>query len=225
VPRKKKTQVAVELDSPGRLAFISRHPREFVSVVMASFATVAILVNALFLQKGPHPAPMFVARSPLTHWITRSDNGTQSRSQLISGIQRELSNRGFYDGAADGIWGTKTDSAARDFAQASRIKIAPEASKDFLDAVVESSAKSAASASIRANDPIAALISPSKRVVGIQRALTDFGYGQLKPTGIFDSETQAAIEKFERSRRLPLTGKISDRVVRELAAVTGRPLE
>ena len=75
------------------------------------------------------------------------------------------------------------------------------------------------------NDPIAELIAPSKRVLAMQRALADFGYGQIKPTGIFDPDTQAAIEKFERDRRLPVTGQVSDPLVRELAAMTGRPLE
>ena len=49
--------------------------------------------------------------------------------------------------------------------------------------------------------------------------------GQIKPTGIVDAETQAAIERFERERKLPVTGQPSDRVARELAAVTGRTLE
>ena len=44
-------------------------------------------------------------------------------------------------------------------------------------------------------------------------------------TGIVDPETQSAIEKFERERKLPVTGQLSHRVVRELAAITGRPLE
>jgi peptidoglycan hydrolase-like protein with peptidoglycan-binding domain len=74
-------------------------------------------------------------------------------------------------------------------------------------------------------DPIAKLIAPSQRVTAIQRALSDFGYGQIKPTGQFDPETKTAIEKFERDRKLPIDGQISDRVVRELAATTGRPLE
>ena len=69
------------------------------------------------------------------------------------------------------------------------------------------------------------LIAPSKRVLAIQRALSDFGYGQIKPTGQYDPETRAAIEKFERDRKLPVTGQMSDRFVRELAAMTGRPLE
>jgi len=62
-------------------------------------------------------------------------------------------------------------------------------------------------------------------VTAVQRALSDFGYGQIKPTGVYDPETRAAIEKFERDRKLPVTGQINDRVVRDLAAMTGRPLE
>ena len=62
-------------------------------------------------------------------------------------------------------------------------------------------------------------------MLAVQRALADFGYGQIKPTGVYDPDTQAAIEKFERDRRLPVTGQISDQLVRELAAMTGRPLE
>jgi peptidoglycan hydrolase-like protein with peptidoglycan-binding domain len=62
-------------------------------------------------------------------------------------------------------------------------------------------------------------------VTAVQRALADFGYGQIKLTGVFDPDTRAAIEKFERDHRLPVTGQISDRFVRELAAMTGRPLE
>ena len=62
-------------------------------------------------------------------------------------------------------------------------------------------------------------------MVALQRALAEYGYGQIKPSGTIDAETQAAIEKFERERRLPITGQASDRLVRELAAMTGRPLE
>ena len=62
-------------------------------------------------------------------------------------------------------------------------------------------------------------------MLAIQRALADFGYGQIKPTGVYDNATRAAIEKFERERNLPVDGQITDGFVRELAAMTGRPLE
>jgi peptidoglycan hydrolase-like protein with peptidoglycan-binding domain len=62
-------------------------------------------------------------------------------------------------------------------------------------------------------------------VLAVQRALSDFGYGQLKPTGVFDSETRLAIQHFERDHKLPITGEISDRVTHELANLTGRELD
>jgi peptidoglycan hydrolase-like protein with peptidoglycan-binding domain len=66
---------------------------------------------------------------------------------------------------------------------------------------------------------------PSKRIIAMQRALAEYGYGQIRPTGIMDADTHAAIERFERERKLPITGQASDRIARELAATTGRPLE
>lgn len=238
---------------PGRgakvAAAIGRHPREFVGLVMATGATCMIFANALFLQKGPHPAPIFATRhvaavptppprveiapaapsvpmTPLAATIASPVDNGQSRTQLIVDIQRELNRRGYYDGTLDGVWGSRTDAAARDFAQANGLRVNIEASDALLRAILSAGGKrAAAEPAARTNDPIAQLIAPSKRVLAVQRALSDFGYGQLKPTGLFDPETRTAIEKFERDRRLPVTGQISERVVRELAAMTGRPLE
>jgi peptidoglycan hydrolase-like protein with peptidoglycan-binding domain len=67
--------------------------------------------------------------------------------------------------------------------------------------------------------------SGSRRVAAVQRALTEYGYGQLKPTGTVGSDTQAAIQKFERERKIPVTGQMSDRLVRELTAMIGRPID
>ena len=254
MPRR-STRRDARFETAGLIAeAIGEHPREFVALLMAAVATVAIFANALFLQKGPHPAPIFAAH-PMLHREEAAlppriqgvqpnaavETSALARTQMIASIQRELNRKGFYDGPADGIWGAKTDIAVRDFAQAANIKINPEASDALLRAITTSHAKAAGAASAAAGssashaavaapepapaDPIARLIAPSKRVVAIQRALADFGYGQIKPTGQFDPETKAAIEKFERDRKLPVTGQISDRVVRELAAATGRPLE
>ena len=74
-------------------------------------------------------------------------------------------------------------------------------------------------------DSVAVLGTGSHRVAAVQRALTEYGYGQLKPTGVVGADTQAAILKFERTRRLPVTGQVSDRLVRELAAMIGHPIE
>ncbi len=65
----------------------------------------------------------------------------------------------------------------------------------------------------------------SKQVRAVQQALADFGYGQVKPTGHFDAATRQAIEEFEKVHKLPVTGQISDQFLKELVAVTDRPLE
>jgi peptidoglycan hydrolase-like protein with peptidoglycan-binding domain len=75
------------------------------------------------------------------------------------------------------------------------------------------------------SDPVGDLIVASRRVAAVQRALTEYGYGQLKPTGTVGSDTLAAIQKFERDRKLPITGQMSDRLVRELSAATGRNID
>ncbi len=65
----------------------------------------------------------------------------------------------------------------------------------------------------------------ARRVAGVQRALTQYGYGQLKPTGAVGADTQAAISKFEHARKMPVTGQMSDRLVRELTAMIGHPID
>lgn len=77
----------------------------------------------------------------------------------------------------------------------------------------------------RRNDPIADLINPSARVAAVQRALSEYGYGQIKASGTLDDATTAAIEKFEREHNLPITGRISDRLISELTAMIGHPIE
>ena len=266
-------------------AAIARHPREFVALLTASVATLTILINALFLQRGPHPAPLFAARpvavrevplnvrhppSAPARVVPPAPAPARSHAQITADIQRELARRGFYDGSIDGIWGARTDAGVRDFAQGAGIKVEAEPSEGLLRALAASPVKVGAQVAATQpapaqpaparNDPIARIITPasapqsapvvtsapapapavlaapapaaspvavtpSKRVLAIQRALADFGYGQIKPTGVYDGETRTAIENFERERGLPPTGKVSDRLVRALGGMTGRPLE
>jgi Putative peptidoglycan binding domain len=82
-----------------------------------------------------------------------------------------------------------------------------------------------APAPARRNDPIADLIGPSPRIAAVQRVLSEYGYGQIKPSGMLDTATSAAIEKFERDHKLALSGRVSDKLVNELGAMTGHPVE
>jgi peptidoglycan hydrolase-like protein with peptidoglycan-binding domain len=77
----------------------------------------------------------------------------------------------------------------------------------------------------RRNDAIADLIGPSQHIQAVQRVLSEYGYGQLKPSGVLDDATSQAIEKFEREHKLPVSGRISDKLVSELAVMTGHPID
>lgn len=76
----------------------------------------------------------------------------------------------------------------------------------------------------RRDDPIADLIGPSPRVQAVQRTLSEYGYGQIRPTGVFDKATSEAISNFERDHKLPVTGRVSDKLVSALAAMAGHPI-
>jgi peptidoglycan hydrolase-like protein with peptidoglycan-binding domain len=242
----------------GRLAWSHR---DLVGFVVAAFATITILVNILFLQAGPHPAPMVKSAVAGPVAVTSAPTGIvlasvgapttiprqrpsvaesapveppatlRPQAAVVTDIQRELARRGFYEGGIDGRYGPRTDTAIRDFEQAAGLKPSVRPDEMLLRAIVQSQVN-AKQPNRRVQptpplriDPIAEMLTPSKRVVAVQRALTEFGYGQIEPTGLVDPETQVAIEKFERQRKLPITGQVSDRLARELAALTGRPIE
>lgn len=329
------------------LGLMLRRPQDTLATGVASAALITILVNALFLQPNPHPAPLFSVKTkarpaatleatsavvvlprprpadlaaPRVEATAGPAPATRPRSAIITDIQRELSRRGLYDGAVDGIHGSRTEAAIRSFERASGTKVGAEPSEAMVQAITRapsattpnglrradpigdlvarttppselmspvplavaaptppnaSSARSepkavprptpgearplaqsstAASYAEPRNEParteIAALPPPSEpsapadadkpapadrpipradlptpRVKAVQRALSEFGYGQLKLTGVVDTATAAAIRDFEEARDLPITGQVSDRMVQELATVTGRPVE
>lgn len=223
--------------SHATLNWVRRRPTDTAAIGLAIATTLAIAINALFLQSVPHPAPIFAnkpvpaASSPAVSVVPKARPQVagvvpqpRPRSDaVIAEIQRELARRGFYDGPGDGVYGPQTDSAIRDFEQAARLRPSAEPNDVLLQTIAHSTVKAKAPAR---PDPIAALLVPdTRRVVAVQRALADYGYGQIKPSGFLDPETKAAIERFERERKLPVSGQISERLTRELTAVTGRPLE
>ena len=221
-------------ERPGIGAFIfsmlRESPRDSFAAVIAAGATGAILINALFLQSGPHPAPIFankpaviVANPAPAPVLAAAPSVPRPRVDLMAEIQRELAKRGFYDGPTDGFYGPRTDAAIRDFEQAAGLRPSAEPNDNLLAIIARSNVKARLAAP--ANDAIAALLSPNRRIVAVQRALADYGYGQIRPSGTYDPETRAAIERFERERKLPVSGQVSDRLTRELSAMTGRPLE
>src|SRR5262245_12498526 len=223
---------------PAFLRLVLHRPRECLLASAAMAGAAAIAINGLFLQPGPHPAPIFAIasappggggsppattrpRGPVAE-IVRTDPAARPRAELIADVQRELARRGLYDAPVDGAVGAKTDAAIREFEQSVGLKPTGEASEALLQSIIRTPAATRSAAPRK--DPIAGLIASSRQLAAIQRALSDFGYGPLETNGVLGPDTRAAIERFERDRRMPITGQVSERLARELSAMTGRPL-
>lgn len=161
-----------------------RRPLDTVAVLGAAAASLVIVVNAVWLQSEPRPAPFFANPASMPKI---ADNHA-------------------------GIPATKP---------AEPVSARPGMAQRAVQAV-----------SGRRNDPIAELIgttssdAPSTaRVMAVQRVLSAYGYGQIRPSGIVDGPTSAAIEKFQSEHRMSVTGQVSDRLLGELATMVGHPVE
>lgn len=189
-------------------------PKDTFAVALAMAAVIAILVNALFLQAGHHPSPMFgkaavvplAAPPPTVALLSPSPLPRPRPSEAEIG---------------------RAEAAAVDGAPAETRSIDAQHRTKPVAASRAAAGKPPAPAPQPAahHDPLGDLITSTRRIANVQRALTKYAYGQLKPTGVVGTDTQAAIQKFERERKLPVTGKVSDRLVRELSAMTGQPID
>jgi hypothetical protein len=208
------------------LANIGWGARDAVACVVGIVAAIAILVNALFLQSGPHPAPLFktAALAPAGGGDAANTNTTNT---VVVAVPRARPPEPVPVKGETPAAPRPPAEIMRAPKEASKGEVPKEAPKEGLKTAGVTVTAPTAPAPTRSNnnDAIAEVLSTSRRVMALQRALAMYGYGQLKPTGIVDTDTRAAIEKFERERKLPVTGQPSERVAKELTNLTGRPID
>jgi hypothetical protein len=220
MPRRRRGGRAVAVDrEPERglaMRIFLHSPKDMIAGALAFAAVSAIIANALFLQAGRHPSPMFgsvfamPAASPLPR--PRPVEADTSLAEPKLADPRPFESRLFESRLAEQ---KPVERPAE-----------PKAADQLTNLVKATNPQPAVSANVlRPPAPIPAAAVGTRRVAAVQRTLTEFGYGQLKPTGTVGSDTQAAIQKFERERKLPVTGQMSDRLVRELTVMIGHPID
>ena len=222
----KAAVVDVETERNLVMRVLLHSPKDTLAGLVAVAAIGAIVTNALFLQTGRHPAPMFgtVINLPAPSSVALSN--PLPRPRPVGADTSPLEPR------------------ATDF----RAEPKPAEPKPVERAAEKPPEKPVeATASTRSNDPMTNLVkqttstpqsamrppapipmpqSPAaRRIAGVQRALSEYGYGNLKVTGTMSGETQSAIQKFEREHKMQVTGQLSDRLLRELGAAIGHPVE
>jgi hypothetical protein len=228
MPRRRRRgakAVAVEAERGFFMRILLRSPKDVVAGALAFAAVSAIIANALFLQAGRHPAPMF-GSSVVFPGAALPGANPLPRPRPVEADATLLEPGPIEIRPAESRAAESKPSEAKP----SDSKVADAKSADPLASLVKATvaAPIAPSNALRPPTPVpmvshgdAGQITGSRRVAAVQRVLTQYGYGQLKATGTIGSDTQ----KFEREHKMPPTGQMSDRLVRELIAMVGHPID
>jgi hypothetical protein len=176
-------------------------PGSVFGAVVAVGAAGFICMNALGHQTGRHPAPILpkvAAKTPAKVAAAAPPKALPEPAPAAKEAPRDVS--------------------------AEPVKPAPaappkQAARDPIADLIRAE-DTTASVTPRAKPPQPAKADPPAAtdagVAKAQRALTKLGYGPVKADGAMGPATRAAIEKFERDRKLPVTGVASGRTLRAL---------
>src|ERR1700759_1117464 len=214
MPRRRRGgAAAVETERGLAMRMLLHSPKDMVAGLLAFAACSAIIANALFLQTGQHPSPMFgttvhfSASSPLPRPRPVEADAASSEPRLAE--TRLAEPRLIEPRANDPLANIIKATAGSPLSSTPMTSAPPPSNVGRPPAPI----------------PAPVQIPGSRRVAAVQRALSENGYGQLRATGTIGADTQAAIQKFERERHMVVTGQMSDRLVKELTIVTGHSID
>jgi peptidoglycan hydrolase-like protein with peptidoglycan-binding domain len=167
------------------------------------------------------------------------------KMMTIEEAQAELKKRGLYKEAVDGQMGSKTAAAIKEFQKQAGLRLTGEVNDEVSLALKAGQTKQTTSFAVpaaqkaniadligddsetRQKKPLttASINMGTRPVLKVQEALASIGYGPVKIDGVYTIETRNAIERFEKDRKIPVTGQVTPRLLRELSAVTGLAVE
>ncbi|MCX2722244.1 peptidoglycan-binding domain-containing protein [Roseibium salinum] len=235
----------------GRETFMSRaghvaldNPVAAGGTVVMGLTACLIVANAVGLQPGRHPAPLFATRDrhdtmQLPEPAGRR-NGIQVQeiSTLVLDMQIAMRRIGLYKGPLDGLNGPATERAIRAFERRAGRMETGEANEALLALVLMHGDEplagqipvpdvkpgfSGTEAQMASAETVSD-IDADPYLMRVQKALSELGYGPLKADGVMGENTTAAIKRFELDRGLPLTGEPGPKVIERLETISGRSL-
>lgn len=148
---------------------------------------IALILTVAFLAG----LTLFFAPPPTVDALSR--NG--SRGSEVRQIQTALKRQGYYKGSVDGIYGSETERAVRSFQSAKGLSVDGICGTETLQALGIGGAGS----SFRRG-------STGSGVKKIQQKLKNWGYYSGSVDGVFGSETEAAVKRFQSKNGLSADG-------------------
>lgn len=197
-PARRKAGIAARLGGVAVrcLALAARRPVAVLGAIGVMAGVTAIVWNTTH-QSGRHPAPLFAAAQPAS--------STAVPQAVPLPVPRP-----------DPV------QLAAATPPAPAVEPVRSAGADPIGALIRADAGGRAGADGKAGEPRSG---DSARLVSAQKALVKLGYGPLKTDGLFGATTRQALERFERDRNLPVTGAVAGRTARQLATLSGYPVE
>jgi hypothetical protein len=163
---------------------------------------VVVPINALFLQEGRHPAPLFrlAALEPPHPRVDAPLPPTRPAAAAPA----------------------KIEAAKPEPAKAESAKKAggPDLIADLLDGRLPKNDAKPHHGKDAIGEELAHAGGDNKTVLFAQRALVKLGY-VLHQDGVFGGTTRQAIEKFERANHMPVTGELTPKLIKLLSQRSG----
>ena len=220
----------------GALGFAARRPGMVLSGALVTAAIGTFSWNVLVTQPNRHPAPLFASAKPVASPVVEPPRRIElaptplpvPRPESTGTINRSPGEtQGRQSGPTDPIGALlKSDQAARVTAvQKPTVDAKPKA--DPASKADPSSKTEAKTGTDKAKDDrTAADTKPSKeRVAAAQKALVKLGYGPISADGIMGPTTREALERFEKDRKMPVTGSLGSKTLRQLASRSSMTIE
>lgn len=135
-------------------------------------------------------------------------------------IQNRLRQLNFYNGPADGVWGTGTQVALENFQRARGLQVGQVTRATIAAMGLDAAAFPTRNASIGSAAPARATVAGNTLdrgvVRGIQQKLRQNGFYTGAVDGLWGPRTEAALSRFQRSRGIESTGQLTPTTISAL---------
>ncbi len=142
-----------------------------------------------------------------------------NKAEIVRGIQRELTTRGYGTGQPDGLPGLVTRAAIMAYEYDYGLPLTAEPSQELLSRIVLGTAGPAATFK---NLPQLKSTEAETVVKQVKQFLTGAGYAPGKADGKLSDDVIRAIRDFELDQKMPETGRISGQLVSRLIKMQGQ---
>ncbi len=140
---------------------------------------------------------------------------------VVESVQRELLAAGYYKGSIDGVIGRKTRQAIEDYQRSVGIDVDGKPTAGLSEHIRYTREVSEASLFTGSITPDPAAEARAM-ILRVQTGLSELAYDPGGIDGELTDATRAAIKEFQRDRKMPETGEVTEELLAELGKMSGQ---